>query len=209
MGTKQEKKIPEKTKSKKPFVSLVMIGSSEAGKSALILSYEYMVKNNIEYNEQLNRPLDNSITHVISIIGISSKTLETTIKDKTNEDINCKVKIWDTPGNERFYKLVLSAINSSQGILLTYDITNCSTFENLNKWIRKINECKDISVYPIIIVGCKADLEDKREVSTEEGKKFAEEYKFPFFETSALTGKGVKEAFYTLIKKIYDRKINQ
>ena len=209
MGTKQEKKIPEKTKSKKPFVSLVMIGSSEAGKSALILSYEYMVNNDIEYDEQLNRPLDNNIIHLISNIGTDCKILETTIKDKTNEDINCKVKIWDTPGNERFYNIVLFAINNSQDILLTYDITNCSTFENLNKWIRKIDECKDISVYPIIIVGCKADLEDKREVSTEEGKKFAEEYKFPFFETSARTGKGIKEAFYTLIQKIYDRKMNQ
>ena len=82
-----------------------------------------------------------------------------------------------------------------------------STFEDLNQWIRQINDYQDISEFPIIIVGCKVDLEDKREVSTEEGKKFAEKYNLTFFETSALTGKGVKEAFSTLIQKAYEIKI--
>ena len=39
-----------------------------------------------------------------------------TIKGEQNEDINIKVKIWDSPGNERFSDLVLSAAKNTQGI---------------------------------------------------------------------------------------------
>ena len=39
-----------------------------------------------------------------------------------------------------------------------------------------------------ILVGCKSDLKDQREVSTEEAKSFAEYNEMPFIETSARTG---------------------
>ena len=84
-------------------------------------------------------------------------------------------------------------------------ISHRESFEHLNQWISQIKDGQDISIFPIVIVGCKFDLEDKRKVSTEEGQQLAEKYNLTFFETSALTEKGVKEAFSTLIQKIYDR----
>ena len=84
-------------------------------------------------------------------------------------------------------------------------ISHRESFEHLNQSISRINEFVNISEYPIIIVGCKVEVEDKRKVLTEEGQQLAEKYNLTFFETSALTEKGVKEAFSTLIQKIYDR----
>ena len=98
--------------------------------------------------------------------------------------------------------MTLSVIKNIQGLLLTYDIASRSSFEDLNERIKQINDCYDISGLPIIVVGCKLDLEKKRRVSTEEGQQFAEELKCPFFEVSARTGKGVKEAFSALIQKV-------
>ena len=47
----------------------------------------------------------------------------------------------------------------------------------------------------ICLVGNKIDLEDKREVSYEEGKNFAEENDLLFFETSAKDGNNIREIF--------------
>ena len=138
-------------------------------------------------------------TQAIDFIMV--KNIVTWKKDK---DIPIIEKIWDSPGEERLESIVLKAIKITGGIFLVYDITNRKTFDDLNKWIDRVKECHDISQFPIIIIGNKNDLEDKREVSKDEAQKFADTYHFPYFETSALTGKGVKEAFSTLIQKVYD-----
>ena len=198
-----------KTKSRIPLFSILEIGNTMAGKTALLKSYEYMLNNKIEYDEKNNKPLDLDISTIMMTRSNDYKVLESTIKEEQNEDKRIKVKIWDSTGAERFSSMVISAVKNVQGLLFTYDITMRSTFEDLNQWIRQINDYQDISEFPIIIVGCKLDLEDKREVSTEEGHTFAAKYKCPFFETSARTGKGVKEAFSALIQKVYEKNKNK
>ena len=204
MGAKHNK-----TKSRIPLFSILEIGNTMAGKTALLESYEYMLNNKIEYDEKNNKPLDLDISTIMMTISTDYKVLESTIKEEQNEDKRIKVKIWDSIGAERFSSTVISTAKNAQGLLFTYDITMRSTFEDLNQWIRQINDYQDISEFPIIIVGCKLDLEDKREVSTEEGQTFAAKYKCPFFETSARTGKGVKEAFSALIQKVYEKNKNK
>ena len=201
MGAKHNK-----TKSRIPLFSILEIGNTMAGKTALLKSYEYMLNNKIEYDEKNNKPLDLDISTIIMTISTYFKVLESTIKEEQNEDKRIKVKIWDSIGAERFSSTVISTAKNAQGLLFTYDITSRRTFKDLDEWINKI---QNISEFPIIIVGCKVDLEDKREVSTEEGHTFAAKYKCPFFETSARTGKGVKEAFSALIQKVYEKNKNK
>lgn len=47
----------------------------------------------------------------------------------------------------------------------------------------------------IILIGNKCDLEDMRQVSTEEGQRFAKQNGISFFETSAKTGDDVVTCF--------------
>ena len=47
---------------------------------------------------------------------------------------------------------------------------------------------KNVLIY---LIGNKSDLEDKRQVTYEEGKKFADENNLVFFETSALNGNNI------------------
>ena len=58
----------------------------------------------------------------------------------------------------------------------------------------------------MILVGNKADMEDKRQVSLELGRKLAHKLSIAFIETSAKTEKNVKEAFEAIVKDIYYRK---
>lgn len=55
-----------------------------------------------------------------------------------------------------------------------------------------------------MLVGNKCDLESLREVSTEEGKAFAEEEGLFFMETSALDSTNVQKAFEIVIREIYN-----
>jgi GTPase SAR1 family protein len=60
-----------------------------------------------------------------------------------------------------------------------------------------LKDCRDICFKSVLIylIGNKSDLEDKRQVTTEEGEKFAEGNNLKFYETSALNGNNIEEIF--------------
>lgn len=86
-----------------------------------------------------------------------------------------------------------------------YDVTRRETFEHLSTWLRDAKEYSSPELV-VIVVGNKCDLESERQVSTEEGQKFAEENGLVFMETSAMSAKNVEKAFVSVatdvIKKI-------
>ena len=56
-----------------------------------------------------------------------------------------------------------------------------------------------------ILVGNKSDMDDARQVSTDEGKELAEHYNVRFLETSAKDCKNVEEAFFMMTREIKSR----
>ena len=186
----------KKQQPKTQILSILAIGNSVVGKTALVKYYESMVN-----KTELKLEKAMSVSTEFVIVNI-------TVKGENNEDVPVKVKIWDSPGQERFKDIVLSAIKNTQGIFLVYDITVQQSFDDLNNWIGRVKECKSITDFPFIIISNKIDLEEQRVVSTEDGKKFASDNHLPFFETSAITGQGVKEAFLALIQRVYNKNNN-
>jgi len=85
--------------------------------------------------------------------------------------------------------------------MVVYDITCIDSFQNLNSWLIEIEKNASKNVYKIL-VGNKCDLEEKRQVTYEQGKEFADTYGMKFIETSAKTNNNVQEAFYTMTKEI-------
>ena len=57
----------------------------------------------------------------------------------------------------------------------------------------------------LILVGNKSDLEDQRVISKERGENLAKENSMMFFETSALNGNGIEEAFKKSIEVVYQK----
>ena len=115
-------------------------------------------------------------------------------KNITINDRNVRIQIWDTAGEEAFRSITRSYYKSSTCAFIVYDITEQKTFYDVTSWLQ---DCRDMCYKNILIylIGNKNDLEDKRQVSKEEGEKFAEENDLVFFETSALTGNNIEEIF--------------
>ena len=112
-----------------------------------------------------------------------------------------KLQIWDTAGQDRFRAITKNYYKGANGIILIYDITSLQTYDNVKNWISQIREEASPNVV-IYIAGNKIDLEEERKVKTEEGQKLADEYGFPFYETSAKNDINIKETFEELVEKI-------
>jgi Ras-related protein Rab-6A len=97
-------------------------------------------------------------------------------------------------GQERFRSLIPSYIRDSSVAVVVYDITNRISFNNTSKWIEDVRTERGNDVI-IVLVGNKTDLNDKRQVTTEEGESKAKEYGIMFIETSAKAGYNVKLLF--------------
>ena len=114
-----------------------------------------------------------------------------------------KIQIWDTCSQERFNFVQTSYYKGIHGFILVYDITTSSQLKDLISYLKYVEVYGPKKCYKILI-GNKSDLENKREVSFEEAKKFAEENKMKFFETSAKDGTNVLEFLTEMTKDIID-----
>ncbi|PLN79532.1 P-loop containing nucleoside triphosphate hydrolase protein [Aspergillus taichungensis] len=102
--------------------------------------------------------------------------------------------IRDTCGQYRYWQLVPSFTSDANVLVAVYDVTwRESLHEGLWRVESRAQET-GLSV-PVFLVGNKADLENLREVSFEQGSKVAEERGFRFLEVSANTGDNVERVF--------------
>ena len=160
----------------------IIIGDSFVGKSKILLRYT-----NNSYNE-------------IFVITIGAEFGAKTINIDGQE---IRIQIWDTAGMENFKSITRSYYKNSICALIVYDISNKDSFKNVLNWIE---DCKVFSPKNILLVliGNKCDLEEKRQVSKEEGKKVAEENNMIFFETSAKDNINIDETFLKSAQKILE-----
>jgi len=111
-----------------------------------------------------------------------------------------KLQIWDFGGEERFRFLLPTYVRGARGGLFLFDITNYSSIAHIDDWLSVIRkEIRAEDVFPIIVVGGKADLTENREVSAAEGIKIAKSRNVDgFIETSSKTGENVEKTFEAL-----------
>ena len=136
----------------------------------------------------------------LATIGIDFKTKTLNIN---NQEI--KLKIWDTAGEERFRNITTQYYKGADGIVLVYDVTDEASYEKIRDWMEQILSNTQQEEIGLVLLGNKCDMEP-RNVTEEMGKKMAEELKVNYFETSALTGQGIKEAFEQLTRDIMKKR---
>ena len=153
------------------------------GKSCVILRY-------IEDDFPLN---------IMSSIGVDFKSKQLEMDDRL-----IKMQIWDTAGHEKFRTITTSYYKSAQAIIILYDITDQSTFDHVKNWMVEIDKFAKQGVLRVI-VGNKKDLEDKRQVSEEVAKSFAEKNGIKFMEVSAKNNINIEELFLDIVKSLLEK----
>ena len=136
----------------------------------------------------------------LATIGIDFKTKTLNIN---NQEI--KLKIWDTAGQERFRNITTQYYKGADGIVLVYDVTDEASYEKIRDWMEQILSNTQQDEIGLVLLGNKCDMEP-RNVTEEQGNKMAGELGINYFETSALNGNGINEAFESLTKDIMKRK---
>lgn len=92
-------------------------------------------------------------------------------------------------------------MRTGQGFVLVYAINSRQSFREIEDLRGSIVRAKDQENVPIILVGNKCDLPD-RKVTEEEGRQLAQKYNIPFVETSAKTNTNVTQTFEILVREI-------
>ncbi|CAG7730006.1 unnamed protein product, partial [Allacma fusca] len=122
----------------------------------------------------------------------------------TVDETNIKLQIWDTAGQERFRSITRIYFHGAAGAILAYDITRRCTFNQLNMWLQDLRRLCGSNIV-IMLIGNKNDMEEEREVRTEEGEDYAEQHGLIFKETSAKSAAEVEEVFMLTAKSIYEK----
>lgn len=135
-------------------------------------------------------------------VFVCSKFLEeydTTIEDKYTvekyiSEKPCSIDILDTAGQDDYASLIDTWINSSDGFILVFSITDRESFDNVKLRYDRIKANKGDD-FRVILAGNKSDLKDERVISFDEAMELAITWKTDYVECSAKKLYNINKAF--------------
>ena len=161
---------------------IIIVGDQGVGKSCLA------IKASRNYFEDFYSPT----------VGFEFVSFNVRVQDKI-----IKLQIWDTCGQEVYRSLISSFFRSASLAIIVYSIDTEDSFNNIEKWLNDIKTQSNPDI-KIFLIGNKADLEDKRRLTKEQGEQLCRDHKLAFFmETSAKTGFNVQNVFIQVAKELY------
>ncbi|XP_023402024.1 ras-related protein Rab-15 isoform X3 [Loxodonta africana] len=109
------------------------------------------------------------------------------------DGIKVRIQIWDTAGQERYQTITKQYYRRAQGIFLVYDISSERSYQHIMKWVSDVDEYAPEGVQKILI-GNKADEEQKRQVGREQGQQVSgsEPAESILGSLAALSGPGIR-----------------
>ena len=112
--------------------------------------------------------------------------------------------IWDTAGQENFRSINKLYYKKAKAVVLVYDITRIDSFNEVkNYWCGQIKENAPKDVI-IAVAANKCDLYERRQVSDDDGEKFAKSIGAFFASTSAKNDSGITNLFENIAQKLLE-----
>lgn len=175
-------------------MKVVSLGSAAVGKSTLIKRYCE----------------GRFVQKYIPTIGIDYG-----VKPVKAAGLDAKVNFFDTSGGEEFRDIRVEFYGDTSAVLLVYDVTTRSSFDELDQWIQeaKRHGCLLSKMHrnggempPVALCANKVDL-PRRVVSRPEGVEFAHRHGMHYYETSASNGDFVSDALNFLFERVVSHHI--
>ncbi|KAM6495668.1 P-loop containing nucleoside triphosphate hydrolase protein [Amanita muscaria] len=125
---------------------IVIMGNSGVGKTSLLQRYTQ------------NKYDPKNTTSTSGAFFVTKKVYVNGLK--------VRLQLWDTAGQERFRSMAPMYYRGANAALVLYDITNASTFDDIRGWLQELKKnCPpELLIY---VVGAKADLYRKRQVTSD------------------------------------------
>ena len=156
--------------------SLILLGNSGVGKTNFMTRYS---------------------RNLFQTIFVSTTGMEKEIKVlKVNKGDYYKLTLFDTAGQERYRSLPKKYYKNIDGVLLLFDINDKESFEDVNNWMKEINEFSGKSIAKegeeknennivIYLLGNKIDdINSEEKVTKEEIDKLANELGIKYYDIS-------------------------
>ena len=163
-------------------LKLLTIGAAHAGKSCIVKRYcegrfvsKYVQTVGVDYGV---KPVDVDGTMV-------------------------RVNFWDLSGHAAFLEVRNEFYKDTSATLLVYDASDRNSFEELETWLREAHTYGMRENTPVCV--CANKIDRPRKVSESEGRKWARERGYDYFETSAQSGANVSEVFECAFRKALRR----
>lgn len=181
----KKKKAPFVGKEYKP-IKIVVLGLGAPGKTRMILNF------------------------VCNPLGVDLEALDPTIEDTYEKIVQIDgrdvvLNILDTSGQDIFTALRDQWIRTGNGFMVCYNVRSTNEFEEVPILLDQITRVldKNIDEVPLTVIGNGCDIrESQRYVSKEQGQELASKIGAVFFETSAVTGENIREAFLSAAERV-------
>lgn len=163
-------------------VKMVLLGSSGVGKSSLALRFG-----------------SDRFRNTSPTVGCAYLTRVFHLSDVT-----LRFEIWDTAGQEKYHSVTPLYYRGAHAALVVYDVCSRESFIRAQLWMKELEKQYVPGSTVIWLVGNKADLDQNRQVSAQEGLGLAGSKGLSFTETSALTGEQVGELLAAVAHRVYE-----
>lgn len=159
---------------------IAVMGFRSVGKTSLTTQF---VEN--QFHDSYDPTIENTFSKVIKLSGQEYQ-----------------LELIDTAGQDELSMVTMGHSMNLDGYVLVYSVTSEKSFEVVQTIYEKLQDATGKKIFPLVLVGNKTDLRPSRVISTEMGRKLAEQWKGVFVESSAKQNEKVPDIFNSIISEI-------
>jgi small GTP-binding protein len=162
---------------------VVVVGDIGTGKTALVQAF---------LSERLGQR---------ALAGGSRPTVgaDFEVRSMKHRGKDLRVNLWDCSGDQRFTEVRNEFYKEAHGVLLVYDVTSRSTFQNLQQWLSEATRHSSGDAQ-FAVVAAKVES-GPRAVPEQTGRDWAAHKGVPYFEVSAAHRTNLEAPFLGVVEK--------